>query len=320
MRRRTVLGGALLALAGCADSRRGHADLRIMVPNPPGSGYDITARVLAGALDASGIARGVEVFNLPGAGGVVGLRRLAYEQGNGHLVMLMGLGLVGAEIAAGGAVTLGETTAIARLVQEPAIVVVRRDSAYGSLDELIEAWRADPGGVAVGGGSSTGGPDHLATMLLAEAVGLPPARVAYQRHDGGGDLLAAILGREVAFAMSGLSEYADQIESGQLRALAVTSEQPVGQVPAPTVRSAGYDIVFNNWRGMVAPPGLAAADVAALRDMAAALDGSAPWGAARSRFGWTGAYLAGDEFAAFMAHERDRVAGVLRRLGLSTAS
>jgi putative tricarboxylic transport membrane protein len=320
MRRRTLLGGALLAVAGCATADRGPADLRIMVPNPPGSGYDITARVLAGALDSGGIARGVEVFNLPGAGGVVGLRRLAYESGNGRLVMLMGLGLVGAEIAASATVTLAGTTAIARLVQEPAIVVVRRDSPYGSLDELIEAWRADPAGVSIGGGSSIGGPDHLATMLLAEAVGLPPAGVSYQRHDGGGDLLAAILGREVAFAMSGLSEYADQIESGQLRALAVTSEQPVTQVPAPTVRSAGFDIVFNNWRGVVAPPGLSAPDVRLLRDMAAALDASAPWRGARERFGWTGAYLAGDEFAAYVAAERSRVAGVLRRLGLATAS
>jgi putative tricarboxylic transport membrane protein len=317
MRRRTLLGGALAAaLAGCTAPAAPGDDLRIMVPNPPGSGYDITARVLATALGDAGIARGVEVFNLPGAGGVVGLRRLAYERGNPLLVMIMGLGLIGAEIAANAEVTLADATPVARLVQEPSIVVVRRDSPYGSLDELIEAWRADPAGVPAGGGSSIGGPDHLATMLLAEAAGLAPARVAYRRNDGGGDLLAAVLGREVAFAMSGLSEYADQITSGQLRALAVTSEQTVDQVPAPTVRAAGLDVVFNNWRGIVAPPGLAPADAAALRATVAALDASAPWAAARSRFGWTAAHLTGDAFGAFMAEESARVAGVLRRLGL----
>ncbi|MCA2211860.1 tripartite tricarboxylate transporter substrate binding protein [Jidongwangia harbinensis] len=317
MQRRAFLAGALaLGLAGCAEPAD---DLRIMVPNPPGSGYDITARVLAGALDADGIARGVEVFNLPGAGGVVGLRRLALERGNGRLLMLMGLGLVGAEIAAAVPAGLRDITAIARLVQEPAVLVVRRDSAYRSLDDLIAAWRADPAGVAAGGGSSVGGPDHLATMLLAEAAGLAPARVAYRRHDGGGDLLAAILSREVAFAMSGLSEYADQITSGTLRALAVTSTQPVDQVPAPTVRGAGLDVVFNNWRGLVAPPGLTAADAAAIRSIATALAGSASWAAARDRFGWTGAYLAGEPFAAFLAEEHDRVARVLRRLGLTVA-
>ncbi|MEU8613277.1 tripartite tricarboxylate transporter substrate binding protein, partial [Actinoplanes sp. NPDC048791] len=141
MRRRSLLGGALAAaLAGCTTPAGPGDDLRIMVPNPPGSGYDITARVLATALGDAGIARGVEVFNLPGAGGVVGLRRLAYEKGNALLVMLMGLGLIGAEIAADAEVTLADATPIARLVQEPSIVVVRRDSPYGSLDELIEAW------------------------------------------------------------------------------------------------------------------------------------------------------------------------------------
>lgn len=319
MRRRSVLGGALaLALAGCAGED--DADLRIMVPNPPGSGYDITARVLAAALDSSGIARGVEVFNLPGASGVVGLRRLAYERGNERLLMLMGLGLVGAQITADARVRLRDTTPVARLVQEPAVLVVQRDSPYGSLDELIADWRADPEGTAIGGGSLAGGPDHLATMLLAEAVGLPPARVRYQRHDGGGDLLAAILRREVDFAMSGLSEYADQIESGQLRALAVTSAEPVPQLPAPTVRDAGLDVVFNNWRGLVAPPGLSGTGRAGLHTVIDRLDKSHAWAAARTRFGWTAAYLGGDEFGAFLAAEDDRVSGVLQRLALPAPS
>ncbi|PRY32101.1 Bug family tripartite tricarboxylate transporter substrate binding protein [Pseudosporangium ferrugineum] len=314
MRRRTLLGGALAAaLTGCGGPPD---DLRIMVPNPPGSGYDLTARVLATALETAGIAPGVEVFNLPGGSGTVGLRRLAYERGNPRLLMLMGLGLVGAEITAGAAAGLRDTTAVARLVQEPSILVVRRDSPYGSLDALVGAWRADPAGVPVGGGSSAGGPDHLAAMLLAEAAGLAPARVAYRRHDGGGDLLAALLGGEVAFAMSGLGEYAGQLGSGQLRALAVTSGRPVPQVPAPTVRAAGLDVVLDNWRGIVAPPGLPPDAVTRLRTLVATVARSAPWEQARARFGWTGAYLDGAGFAAFMAEERQRVAGVLRRLGL----
>ncbi|MEV7624145.1 tripartite tricarboxylate transporter substrate binding protein [Actinoplanes sp. NPDC089786] len=317
MRRRTLLGGTLAAaLAGCT-SAAADADLRIMVPNPPGSGYDVTARVLAAALASSGIARGVEVFNLPGASGVVGLRRLVYERGNERLLMLMGLGLVGAQITADAQVRLRDTTPVARLVQEPAVLVVERGSPYGSLDQLISGWRADPGGVTIGGGSLAGGPDHLATMLLADAVGLPPAGVVYDRHDGGGDLLAAILGKRVDFAMSGLSEYADQIESGQLRALAVTSEAPVPQLPAPTVRDAGFDVVFNNWRGLVAPPGLAGEGRALLLEMLGELAVSTAWTAARERFGWTAAYLDGPDFDRFMAAEDARVSKVLDGLGLA---
>ncbi len=319
-----MLGGALAlagnvlasgSLAGCGRSPE-LADLRLMVPNPPGSGYDITARVLANALDASGIARGIEVFNLPGGGGVAGLRRLAYERGNGQLAMMMGLGVVGAQSAVGSPVTLQEMTPIARLVQEPAVIVVTRDSPYHDLEALVSAWRADPAALVVGGGSSIGGPDHLATMLVADAIGLAPVSVAYRRYDGGGDLLAAILGREVAFGMSGLSEYANQIVEGQLRALAVTSAEPVAQLPAPTMRSAGLQTVFNNWRGIVAPPDLTTEDAEAIRALIARLVEYPAWANARTRFGWTDAYLPGTDFKTFMRAESDHWASVLAGLGV----
>ncbi|WP_433532327.1 Bug family tripartite tricarboxylate transporter substrate binding protein [Micromonospora sp. CA-263727] len=324
MRRRNLLAGALTlagtavagrSLAGC-DHSPDPSDLRLMVPNPPGSGYDITARVLANTLDAAGIARGIEVFNLPGGGGVAGLRRLAYERGNGQLAMMMGLGVIGAQSASGSPVTLQEMTPIARLVQEPAVIVVTRDSPHRDLDTLLSAWRADPAAMLIGGGSSVGGPDHLATMLVADAIGLAPTRVAYRRYDGGGDLLAAILGREVAFGMSGLSEYANQISEGHLRPLAVTSADPVPQLPAPTMRSAGFDTVFNNWRGIVAPPDLADSDAESIRTLIARLHAYPGWASARTRFGWTDGYLPGPAFRTFMREESDRWASVLARLGL----
>jgi putative tricarboxylic transport membrane protein len=261
--RRTVLRSGLLALpalAGCAAMQsHNEGDLRIMVPNAPGSGYDITARTVATVLDISGIRRGVEVFNLPGGQGTVGLRRLVYERGNSSLMMLMGLGLVGAQLTSPPA----EITPIARLIEEPEVVVVTPDSPLLTLDDLVKAWTADPSSIVVGGGSSPGGPDHLAPMLMAKAIGIPPVHVRYSRHDGGGALLAAILARQVTFAVSSLGEYAGQIRAGQLRVLAVTSGTRARGVPAPTLCEAGVDVVFANWRGLVAPPGLTAKSRAA---------------------------------------------------------
>jgi putative tricarboxylic transport membrane protein len=321
MRRRRALtiGLALpFAVAGCTDD--GPAvdlpHMRIMVPNPPGSGYDVTARNAAKVLEDAGNLRGVEVFNLPGGGGVVGLRRLGYERGNGRLMMMMGLGLVGSQSAAGAPVTLQDTTPVARLIEEPSIVVVTRDSPYGGLSHLVAAWRAAPGDVPVGGGSAVGGPDHLALMLIAHAVGIAPRRVAYRQYDGGGDLLAAILSRQVAFGVSGMSEYADQIASGQLRVLAVTSDRPVPGIAASTLRAAGVDVVCANWRGIVAPPELAAGDLARIRDAVARLHAAPQWHAVLARYGWTDAYLSGDDFAAFMRAENQRLDAALGDLGL----
>ena len=319
---RTVAAVAAMTLVsvGCAvDASDDLASgLRIMVPNRAGSGYDMTARTVAKALEDGGVLREVEVFNLPGSDGTVGLQRLVYERGNSRLLMLMGLGVVGGQYAHKSRATLVETTPIARLMEEPDIVVVTRDSPYQSLEDLVRAWRQDPAAVTVGGGSAVGGPDHLAAMLLAQAVGVAPRMARYVNYDGGGALLAAILGRQVSFGVSGIGEYRAHIRSGQLRVLAVTSEQRIDGVPAPTLREAGADVIFTNWRGIVAPPGLAATDIAQLRTIVDRLHGTEEWKQALARNGWTDAYLAGADFTTFVRRESDRVEKVIADLGLAS--
>ena len=270
MRTVIVALAVCLALAGCGADRP-LSGLRVMVPNNPGSGYDVTARSAALVVEDAGLARSVEVFNLPGAGGTIGLQRLVNERGNGALLMQMGLGVVGAVHTARSPVSFADTTPIARLTEDAETVVVPADSPYRSLAELTTAWRADPARVPVAGGSSPGGPDHLAAHLLAQAVGLDPGRVDYRGFDGGGDLLAAVLGHRVAFGVSSSTEFRDQIDAGQLRVLAVTSAARVRGVDAPTLREAGVDLQFASWRGLVAPPGTrrgrpARADRAGRRD------------------------------------------------------
>jgi putative tricarboxylic transport membrane protein len=315
----TVVVGLLAAIGGggCApDPGDSVADLRIMVPNPPGSGYDITARTVASALDDAGIAPGVEVFHLPGAGGLVGAQRMRYESGNGQLLMLMGQGLVGSQWTSSAPVRLQDLTAVARLIEEPCVLVVTPDSPYQNLADLIEQWRRDPAAVAAGGGSLPGGPDHLVPMLLAREIGIPAPAVTYQRYDGGGELLAAILDRRIAFGVAGPSEYADQIASGQLRVLAVTGPDRVPGIDAPSLREAGQDVVFTNWRGLVAPPDLTQAERQALFDAVARLRDTPQWRSALATNGWHDAYLAGPDFARFLDAEVTRLNTVMTELGL----
>ncbi|MCO1654227.1 Bug family tripartite tricarboxylate transporter substrate binding protein [Pseudonocardia humida] len=300
---------------GDGDQVRG---LRFLVPNSPGGGYDVTARTAATALEDAGLTGPTEVFNLPGAGGTVGLGRTVTESGNDRLIMSMGLGVVGAVFTNSSPATLADVTPIARLTQETEVVVVGKDSPLRTMDELVAAWKADPGGVPVGGGSSPGGPDHLAPMLMAQAIGLAPRDVNYVSYDGGGELLAAVLGSKVAFGVSGLGEYADQIAAGELRVLAVSAGERVAGVDAPTLQEAGVDVEFTNWRGMVAPPGLDDEQRAELIDLLTRLRNSPEWAEALERNGWDDAFLPGPEFGAFLAAENDRVAEVLRGLGLAS--
>ncbi|MFC9339087.1 Bug family tripartite tricarboxylate transporter substrate binding protein [Streptomyces sp. NPDC057020] len=327
MRLRTpfaLLGAGLLVLVGPplltpgsgSDTGTRIPGLRFMVPNTPGGGYDITARTAAKNAEEADLTGDIEVFNLPGAGGTVGLTRLVGERGNGRLAMSMGLGVVGAVHTNETPRTLADTTPIARLTEEQDIVVVGKDSPYKTIGELLTAWKANPGKLPVGGGSSPGGPDHLAPMLMAQAAGIAPKEVNYVPFDGGGELLASILGDKVAFGVSGVGEYLDQIKAGELRLLAVTGPKRVPGLDAPTLREAGLDTEFTNWRGIVAPPGLSDAEREKLVTLVTELHDSPQWRESLKTHGWNDAFLPGDEFGTFLAEQDRRVGSVLKELGL----
>ncbi|MEV2254003.1 tripartite tricarboxylate transporter substrate binding protein [Streptomyces sp. NPDC050147] len=327
MRLRTplaLLGAALLVLAGPPLLSTGSGSetgtqipgLRFMVPNTPGGGYDITARTAAKNAEDAGLTHNIEVFNLPGAGGTVGLSRLVGEHGNGKLAMSMGLGVVGAARSNDSAKTLADTTPIARLTEEPDVVVVAKDSPYKDIKQLVAAWKKNPGKLPVGGGSSPGGPDHLAPMLMARAAGIDPKKVNYVPFDGGGELLASILGRKVAFGVSGVGEYLDQIKSGELRLLAVTGPDRVDGLEGPTLKESGYDVNFTNWRGIVAPPGLSEAERKKLTVLVKKLHDSPQWRKSLKTNGWDDAFLTGDKFGDFLAAQDKSVVSVLKELGL----
>ncbi|WP_089012329.1 Bug family tripartite tricarboxylate transporter substrate binding protein [Micromonospora inositola] len=324
-----VAAASALALAACgatADKNEGGSSndgkpvsgLRIMVPNTPGGGYDTTARTAAKVMEDAKIATGVQVFNLPGAGGTVGLQRTVNEKGNGKLAMQMGLGVVGASYTSKSAATLTQTTPLAKLIEEAGAIVVPKDSPYKTINDLVAAWKANPKGIAVGGGSSPGGPDHLLPMQLAKTVGIDPKQVNFVSYDGGGELLPAVLGGKVAFGASGFGEFLDQVEAGQIRVLAVTSEQPIEALKeVPTLKSSGIDLVFTNWRGIVAPPGISDADKKVWIDALTKMHESDEWKAELTKRGWTDAFVTGDEFGTFLTEQDKAVADVLKQLGLA---
>ena len=311
----TALLATLLALTGCS---AGGADrqLRVMVPNSPGSGYDVTARTAVKIADTAGLADSAEVFNLSGGGGVLALSRLLHETGNPDLVMMMGLGVIGATVTARSAAAVTDATPIARLMEEPGGIMVPAASDFRSIDDLMTGWKAHPDRFVVGGGSSIGGPDFLLAVQLAQAVGIDPRQVIYRAYDGGGALLPAVLRQQIDFAVSGPREYTEQIRSGQLRVLAVSGGTRVPGIDAPTLTESGIDVVFANWRGIVAPPGISVSQRDALIATFASLDGAADWQDELTRNGWTDALLTGDDFGSFLAEQDRTVAATLRHLGV----
>jgi putative tricarboxylic transport membrane protein len=317
-----------LVLTGCGTTAEGGSasgeagdgpitGLRVLVPNSAGSGYDTTAREFAEVMEAEELAEGVEVFNLEGAGGTVGLQRLVNEDGNAEMLMQMGLGVVGAQYSNQSEATLDQTTPIAKLIEEAEAIVVPGDSEFQTLDDLVQAWSDDPGNLPVGGASSPGGPDHLTPMLLAEEVGVAPTDVNYVSYDGGGELLAGILGGDVQFAATGVGEVTEAAANGDVRVLAVTSEEPVEGLDAPTLQDEGVDLTFTNWRGVVAAPGITDEQRQRFVDALTEMHDSQAWQDVLEEQGWTDSFVTGDEFSEYLQSETDRVEGVLSGLGLT---
>ena len=321
------LVAALIALAlallatGCGvtrgsddpDSRR----LRMFIPNSPGGGYDLTGRAAARAMQDNDLTGRFEIRNIQGASGTVAMQRLLNEKGADDLMMIMGLGVVGAVYTNKSEATPLRMTPIARLVEEQEGILVPADSPFKDVDDLVAAWKKDPGAVTVGGGSGNGGPDHLFPMQLAAAIGVAPKDVRYISYDGGGPLTTALLGEKIDIGMSGLGEFESQIAEGKLRVLAVSGAERLDGIDAPTLTEAGVDLVFTNWRGVLAPPDISAAQRDYLTDLLTEMHDTKEWKEALADNGWTDNFATGREFEEFLAEQDARVADTLKELGLA---
>jgi len=290
-------------------------DLQIMAPADPGGGWDSTARAMQPVLEEVG-GVGAEVYNVGGAGGTIGLAQFAEENsGDPYQLMVMGLVMVGGILTNEAQVTLDDVTPIASLTAEQEAIVVAADSEYESLEQLVDAWIADPTSISWGGGSA-GGTDHILVGLLAQTAGVDPSDINYVAHAGGGEAVNAILSKAVTAGVSGVSEFTDQVEAGEMRWLAVSGDSAPDGIDSPTISDAGYDVVLENWRGVVAAPDLSDADREAVVGLITEMHDSDAWQEALATNGWSDFFQAGDEFDAFLAEEKTRVEGVLTEIGL----
>jgi putative tricarboxylic transport membrane protein len=295
-------------------------DLRIMAPADPGGGWDSTAREMAGALTKGNVIdKSAEVYNVPGAGGTVGLSQLASKRaGQSNQLMVMGLVMLGAIQTNKSPVDLSKTTPIASLTTEPEVVAVRADSKYKTMKDLVDAMKQDPGKISFGGGSA-GGTDQILVGLIAKAAGVDPAKPKYVAYSGGGEATQSILSGSVDAGVSGVSEWTDQVEAGKMRVLAVSSSQPVdvGGKQAPTLKEQDLDVEITNWRGVVAPPGLKPEERDAAIAAIGKLHDSPEWKQVLKRNDWTDFFRTGDEFKSFIDSENARVQDVLGDIGLT---
>jgi putative tricarboxylic transport membrane protein len=316
-----------LALAGCStptpEATDGEVakvtDVQVIVPADPGGGWDQTGRSLAQVLTSEGIVDSAPVTNIPGAGGTVGLASLATES-DPNTLMLTGFVMVGAVETNASANRIEDMTPIARLTDEAEVIVVPAESKYQTLSDLVDDIIENGQDVSITGGSA-GGVDHILAGLLLGAAGQSkediPAELNYIPNAGGGEAVSLILGNNVSAGISGVSEFAEHIEAGTMRALAVSSEQPVELLPdVPTIQDEGYDVTLTNWRGVIAPGSIDDAQRAGLIDVVTQMHDSGAWADVLETKGWSDAFLAGDDFDSFLEQNISDIKKTLGNIGL----
>ena len=293
--------------------------IELLVPAKPGGGWDQTARGLQQvAQEAKLTDQNIEVINREGGGGATGLAELiTNDKGNPNTLMIGGLVMIGALKQAGSPLSITDATTIATLTSESEAIVVRADSPFTTIDDVINAYRTDPKSVVFGGGSA-GGSDQILVGLMLKAAKLNPSDMNYVGYSGGGEATAGILSGDVKVGVSGVSEFIGQVQSGDMRILATSAADPVTVAgkPAPTLTGAGLGVDFVNWRAIFAPPGLSDDQTAGIAAFIEKIHATEQWKTLLEKRGWTDDFRTGDDAAKFVTEAQDETASILGELGL----
>ena len=278
-------------------------NVKMMLPANPGGGWDTTGRALGKSLVDSGAASTVTFENKGGAAGAIGLAQFVNgSKGDPNAMMVMGAVMLGGIITGKPPVNLSQATPLARLTSEYNVFVLPANSPFKTMADVVAQLKKDPGSVKWGGGSR-GSTEHVAAAMLAREAGVDPSKINYVAFRGGGEATAAILGGNVTVGGSGLSEFAEYIKTGKMKAIAVTSDARLKGHEIPTMKEQGFNVVIGNWRGVYGAPGITPQQRKDLIDMVVKATKSQTWLEALAKNDWTPALLTGAEFEKFVDDE-----------------
>lgn len=316
---------ALVIAAGMDAAKSGsgadaRAKLTLIAPAAAGGGWDLVAREAQQALRTDKIVNNVQVVNIPGAAGTIGLSQLSRLRGDPSTMLVTGTVMLGGITRNDSAIPLSDMTPIARLAEDFDVVVVPADSPFQTYQDLLTAWRSDPPALPIGGGSA-GGVDHMIAAQLAREGGIDPEQIRYAAYAGGGELTINLLSTAPGtpgVGISGYNDFRDMLDEGRLRALLVVAPERLDGLDVPTTAEAGFPAVdIVNWRGLVAPAGLDADEQNELIDIVTAMTETEHWKTVVARNRWNESLLTGAEFGRFLVAEQQRIDGILNDLGLT---
>jgi putative tricarboxylic transport membrane protein len=253
-----------------------------IAPANPGGGWDFTCRQIGKILfDIGQVPNPVQVTNMAGGGGGLAFNHVVSERGTDNDLIVAASQATATRLAqnAYAGMTADQVRFVGAIGADPGVIVVAKDSPFQNLNDMVAAIKADPGSVAFAGGSAAGGFDHLKVLMILKETGFTDIRkIKYIGVDGGADAITQTVGGFTQGMTGDMSEIVGFLKSGEVRALAVLTEERVpGFEDIPTAQEQGIDVVAVNWRGLYVPKGISDADFEAWGGKLKAVAESQEW-------------------------------------------
>jgi putative tricarboxylic transport membrane protein len=273
-----------------------------------GGGYGTTAIAIGDAMEKEGLLKDYTVTYKTNA--PLGLGYFYDQKGRNDILLITGFAMPGGLATNGSKLTITTANAVAGVMREAEAFAVPTSSKYKTINDLLDDIKANPKAVAIGGGNY-GGVDHVTVATLAQTVGVKATDLNYIPYSGGGTLTPDVIGGRVAVGISGTSEFSSYVAAGKMRILAVTSPKPLKVIKGKTLIQQGVNLTFGNWRGILAPADLSAADLLNTLKVIDTLHATDSWKDTLVAKSWIDEYRVGNAFSSWIKTENSAIIKVL---------
>lgn len=294
-------------------------NLDFVAPAGAGGGWDLTIRTVAKVLgDSKIVSVPMPVRNAPGAGGAVHLGTMQTKKGDDRTITVYSPPLILINLNGTTEYSFRNLTPLARLIADYGAFVVKSDSPYKSIMDVMDALKKDPKSVKIGGTSAAGSMDHVQFLIMAKAAGVPNLnKIDYIAFDDDG--ATQVLGGHIDLFSTSLADVMGLVESGDLRVLAQTSDKRIGtgiKGQIPTCIESGINETFVNWRGLFGAPEMPEYAVTYWSDALQKMSGTQEWKDVCARYGWDEAYMNSADFTKFLEQTEQDYSTILKEIGM----
>lgn len=318
----TIAFAAAAAFSMSAMAWEPSGKVECLAPADPGGGWDFTCRSVGKVMQELDLVSGsVQTVNMAGAGGGVAYAHTVSKRKNDDKLIVAASTATTTRLAQKQFPGMDASMVkwVGALGADYGIIAVSKNSKYEDLKQLMDAVKENPRSVKFAGGSARGGWDHLKVLIAAKAAGaekLPS--IPYLSYNNGGEAMTQVVGGQVDAFTGDVSEATGFMESGDLRVLAVLSEErlPGKFSDIPTAREQGIDALGPNWRGFYMPKDTSAEAQKYWVDAVDTLYASDEWKAVMKNNGLIPFHPKAGEFESFVTNQVQDIENLSREIGL----